>query len=378
MGVRWVVVSLHTRGKECAMRANQHRSQGLSLIEVVVVGAIVGLTLAVLLPAIHAAQIFARRTRTLDNLKMMGLALHNYESANAAFPMSAVADPTGKNVGVDHSGFTAILPYLEQASLYNAYNFNWQPHHASNATAVRVPISIYLAVENKSLEPTKAADVLRLDGKGYPGKNVFGPLHFGLNWGGGHPGSGDDFLKTKPPGEYLGLFMTVVTEEGRTKGAKNVRFADITDGMSNTVAIMEKRGSSGWAVGGFGGSEFDAFSAPAYTGDDAKLKKVFSGMAIEGGPRGLMADGSARVFPPTIKKEIWYALLTRAGGEIIPFEELDGSAPGARAPAPPDQKPATPTKGALPSVPTKGAAPSVPTKGAAPSVPTKGAAPSGR
>jgi type II secretory pathway pseudopilin PulG len=324
----------------------------LSLIEVVVVTAVVGVALGVLLPAIHAAQIFARRARTLDNLKMIGLAMHNYASANLTFPMSAVADPAGKNSGVDHSGFTALLPYLEQAAVYNAYNFDWQPYHASNATAVGVRIATFLAVENKAIEPTKAADVVRLDDKGWPGKNGFGPLHFGLNWGGAHPGSGDDFIKAKPPGQFLGLFMTVATEDGKKAGAHNVGFQEITDGTSNTLAAVEKRGSSGWAVGGYGGSEFDAFTAPAYTGDDAKLIKVFTGMIAEGGPRGLMADGSARVFPPTLRKEIWYALLTRSGGEIIPQGELDAGAPTGAAPrpAPPAAtKSATPTKGALPS-----------------------------
>lgn len=291
-------------------------SQGLAAIEVVVITCVALATFALSLPALHAAQIFAKRVHTENNLKIIGLATANYESANGAYPMSAVASPDEKMHGVGHSGFTALLPYLEQVRVYNAYNFDLEPWHDVNSTVTRTRINEYVAAENKDIDPKKADAVLTLDGKPYPGRNQFGPLHFGMNWGGGHEGFGDDFVKTNR--KYRGILLTVQDAEGKRLNIQNVKISQITDGTSFTLAYVEKRDSSGWPVGGFGGSEFDVFTAPAYKGDDAKAKKVFTGSPLESGPRVAFADGSVRALPPSTSKEIWYALLTRDGGEPIP------------------------------------------------------------
>jgi type II secretory pathway pseudopilin PulG len=287
-------------------------------VEVLVVTAIVLVGMALAIPAIHAAQIFARRARAENNLKQIGLALHNYLDSNGVFPMSAVASEDAKQHGVGHSGFTALLPFLERASVYNHYNFSLEPWDAVNSTVTRVRVNEFLAPENKDIE-SKPAEKISLHGKPLSGKNQFGPLHFGMNWGGGHEGFGDDFVARK--GKYKGLLMTVLDAEGRKAGARNVGIAQITDGTSFTLALVEKRDSVGWAIGGFAGSEFDAFTSPAYAADDPVAKQVFTGTVVATGPRGLLADGSVRVILPSMSKDIWYALLTRDGGEAInPFE----------------------------------------------------------
>ena len=108
--------------------------------------------------------------------------------------------------------------------------------------------------------------------------------------------------------------------DGRPR-ARNVHFAEITDGLSFTVAIMEKRDSFGWAVGGWGGSEFDVHTTPAYRGDDKMSQKVYSGSTHPEGANGLLCDGSVRSLPARQDKKIWYRLITRAGGEVVRFAD---------------------------------------------------------
>lgn len=302
------------------MVPRQAARRGLALVEVVVIAAIAGLTFALACPALLQAQIFAKREHADDHLKQLGLAAANYESANGAFPMSEVGSLDPKARGIGHSGFTALLPYMEQVVVYNAYNFDLEPWDASNNTATRTRLNVLLAPENKDIASKPAEKLSRFDGRVIPGKNAFGPLHFGMNWGGGREGFGDDFVKEK--GKYRGVFMKVIDAEGEKAGAHNIRMADIIDGTSFTLGFVEKRDSAGWAIGGFGGSEFDVHTSPAYEGDDAKAKAALTGTVTGGGPRAALVDGSVRTIIPKMSKQIWYALLTRDGAEAInPFEQ---------------------------------------------------------
>src|SRR5215470_18419273 len=102
------------------------RRRGYTLIELLCVIAVVGLLACLLLPAVQGAREAARRAQCVNNLKQIGLALHNYHDLCGTFPMGAgggLFDPprqshAGKNLGA----LVAILPYLEQAPLYNAFN----------------------------------------------------------------------------------------------------------------------------------------------------------------------------------------------------------------------------------------------------------------
>ena len=111
--------------------------QGFTLIELLVVIAIIAVLVALLLPAVQAAREAARRAQCVNNLKQIGLALHNYHSANNVFPIGYVAWPNA-NTNVTSPGWgwaSALLPMLEQQPLYSATNLALPIEDATNSTA---------------------------------------------------------------------------------------------------------------------------------------------------------------------------------------------------------------------------------------------------
>ena len=149
------------------------RSRGFTLIELLVVIAIIAVLIALLLPAVQQAREAARRTQCKNNMKQLGLAAFNYESTYSRFPAS------GKGIDFSKinlfafpvSTFTHLLPYTDQAPVYNSYNFGLHysnSANSNNATAAKTKISAFLCPSNA---------ITTSDTKGY-GQTDYMPVAF--------------------------------------------------------------------------------------------------------------------------------------------------------------------------------------------------------
>ena len=213
--------------------------RGFTLIELLVVIAIIAILIALLLPAVQQAREAARRTQCKNNLKQMGLALHNYHDTMGAFPIGYL-DVVGGNAETISTGwaFTAyILPYIDQAPLYNQFNFSTTPY------AVTTPGG--QAVQNQQLVRNKVPSFL-CPSDSNPG--VVGNNGGSAATGGGttgialcsYMGSNGAF-----EGEPCQQNDNPVTVQERNNGVlrvnSNVKIRDMTDGTSNTFAVGEVR-----------------------------------------------------------------------------------------------------------------------------------------
>lgn len=168
---------------------------GLTLIEVIVVVAVIGILIALILPAVQSARASSRRMQCLANLRQIGLALTNYESIVGSLPAAS-------NAARGYSVFSMILYQSDNSNLYNAINFSMNTFSKSNSTAMSMGVSfLWCPSDHGSADPKKCNYVASV-GYGYQ----LNPTH-------------------------LGAFPI--------KPVSTPRIQDITDGTSNTVAISE-------------------------------------------------------------------------------------------------------------------------------------------
>jgi prepilin-type N-terminal cleavage/methylation domain-containing protein/prepilin-type processing-associated H-X9-DG protein len=185
------------------------RGRGFTLIELLVVIAIIAVLIALLLPAVQAAREAARRSQCLNNMKQMGLAMHNYHQAVGTFPMGNTIAYSYVGTQTTWGTFSAhalLLPYLEQQPLYNACNFSWNIWYGTGSSI------------NSTVWNTKVNAFI------CPSDNGAGTSFINSYYGSFGTGTNPWSTQTN------GLFAPEQT---------SVDIAGVTDGTSNTIMHVE-------------------------------------------------------------------------------------------------------------------------------------------
>jgi prepilin-type N-terminal cleavage/methylation domain-containing protein/prepilin-type processing-associated H-X9-DG protein len=201
--------------------------RGFTLIELLVVIAIIAVLIALLLPAVQAAREAARRAQCVNNLKQLGLAMHNYHQAVNSLPWGhGHIDATYS--WCDTSAVTQLLAYFEQTTMYNALNFwcqcgSYNPNSFSptfgtspNSTINQLPLNLLLC----------PSDSIRL-----PNVSPVTPAH--ANYCASCGTNPDCFYARGGQGDFDGLF-------GYIDNVRVLNVAAVTDGLSNTAAFSER------------------------------------------------------------------------------------------------------------------------------------------
>jgi prepilin-type N-terminal cleavage/methylation domain-containing protein/prepilin-type processing-associated H-X9-DG protein len=300
------------------------RHRGFTLIELLVVIAVVGLLLALCLPAVQAARESARRVGCAHNLRQMGLALHAYNEAVGSFPMGYVAARSSSAYETSPGwGWAALnLPYLEQRPLHDSANFNLPIECSANMTTRLTVVATYVCPADRA--PGKYVAV-RVDDT---------PVgEFQTNSYAGCFGAGLEI--DDQPWAGNGLFFR----------NRSVRVLEVLDGTSTTIAVGERGaclvktpwvGAPSGAVSSFtSGSSLQAYALGA-TGRGAELVVAHANVVNFNAPgtgpddfysphplggNFLFADGSVRFVRDSIRLPVFRALCTRDGGEIVSPDE---------------------------------------------------------
>ncbi|MGE3803213.1 MAG: DUF1559 domain-containing protein [Gemmataceae bacterium] len=351
---------------------NKTARRGFTLIELLVVIAIIGVLIGLMLPAVQRVREAANRLACANHLKQLGLALHNYHDSSHYLPPGVYT--TGNTQDSWATGFTYLLPYLEQGNLHRLYDFDRPWFDKANYTAVGIEVTLFYCPSNRKtgsldLEPIKAQW-----GCDMP------PQAAGCDYafckGANASLDGEERLPMSVRGVFNLFYANAAA--GNAFGTSYRRFDDISDGLSNTIFMGDAAGGStyypvralkqpdvatiypitnqtvpieqSWAASSMGdpwhpwyGSVL-AVTAQYGMGDqpdDEKMNRTPATPTIigldnsgynerrvdfvsgfrsrhPGGCNFLFGDGSVHFLAESIRPAAYRALSTYAGGEVVP------------------------------------------------------------
>jgi len=301
--------------------------RAFTLIELLVVIAIVGILIALLLPAVQQAREAARRIQCKNNLKQIGLAVHNYESSLRVFPPSSTSGfgqgawnypgtgPSDAAIHL-HSFASLILPYIEAGAVYNNINYSVSSLDPVNRNMGSQILPFYRCASFAGND--FSADPLYTTTVGFDRFAIRNYVAMGAR-------------------TVLGLSGAIPADGVLFPGSRT-RFRDITDGTSNTVMITETREQDAavWIDGttaSVAARWFNVMAPPTFAGatNAINYEPYFPGRVFpnsigqrfgpssfhEGGAHHLLCDGSVRFLSENLDASLYDSLITRNGGEVV-------------------------------------------------------------
>ncbi len=275
---------------------NKTRAAGFSLIELLVVITIIGVLISLLLPAVQAAREAARRISCGNNLRQIGIGLHNYHAAHGCFPPGSLNHDKTPAKNIAWSVF--LLPYIEQHNVHHLFDYNKSYKASENASATHNVIATYLCPSTSTIGDDRVGSVTAKH-------NHFGtpnPLDgMGCTDYGGM--CGWSFEPTDPTTFGVMVYDVPVT------------IARISDGTSSTIIVAESAGR-GWRYSGEWANGDNIFDQTgAINRPDSQNNEMFSDHPV--GVQAAFCDGAAHFLSESMDVQVVHALCTRSGGEVV-------------------------------------------------------------
>lgn len=330
------------------------RPRGFTLIELLVVIAIIAILIALLLPAVQQAREAARRTQCKNNLKQFGLAFHNYHDTHNVFPYASTFSdgPSGADQGETYLRSNAIscwfqhlLPYLDQAPLYNQFDMNRSINDSASGNRALIENRFFtvatcpsnpLADSGKQITGANFADVSvavqsgMYRPSGGPSRNDAGNKDCEQNPGSQTPGT--EVFCSKNTGGVQGGWRRPHRNPSGTRGmfargVTSMKMRDVTDGSSNTIMLGETKPhynpfGSIWARNvpeAMFHLKINSSFLKAREDNNTSSWPDATGYASyhEGGAQFLLVDGSVQFLSENIDYETYCNLGDRFDGEAI-------------------------------------------------------------
>ena len=310
----------------------RHGKQGFTLVELLTVIAIIGVLVALILPAIQAARESSRRTQCLNNLKQLTVGILNFESANKKFPAGQRWSGPRSEPGTYSMAWSAIiLPFIEQQALADQLDFKLPFTDPKNLPVTSQVLSIYLCPSTAEIEEHRSPDG-RLYNMTIAGEGLACLDYLGIS-------GPDKDAKSPASKEVYGRQRGILIG---TKGLPNgdkledpppIKASDVTDGLSNTAWLTECTGRGA----GIKDGEMDSVHGAWASGNnvthidkkinDAKTPKAWYEERIycehSGGAHFAMCDGSVHFMSDDTGKKVIRSLCSRNGEETIDKENFE-------------------------------------------------------